>query len=80
MKRMLRWGLAWLTILAMALVFAGGCAPAEDVGEIDDADFEEWDEEGFIEDIDFDFEEGLENGEDVESDLDAEMEDQNVEE
>ncbi|NLA04426.1 MAG: hypothetical protein GX881_01765 [Firmicutes bacterium] len=57
MIKMLRWGLSLLIALAMALVFAAGCAPAEDVDEIDNTDFEEWDEEGFIDDLEIDPEE-----------------------
>lgn len=64
MKKVLGWGLALLMILAMVLVFAGGCAPAADLEEEDDDGFEEW--EDYIDDLDIDFEEDFEDGADFE--------------
>lgn len=57
MKKVLRRGFVFLIALAMAPAFAAGCAPAEDVDEIDNTNFEEWDEEGFIDDLEIDLEE-----------------------
>lgn len=75
MKALLRWGLAMLMVLAMVLVFAGGCAPAEEIDGGDDPGFEDWDD--YIDDLDLDFDEGVEDGDaDLEDGADFEDEEE----
>jgi hypothetical protein len=55
MKKMLKWGLTLMMVLAMVFVFAVGCAPAEEIEDEDAEGFEDVeDEEGAddFEDID----------------------------
>lgn len=73
MKRLFRWGVTVLMVLAMFLVFGGGCAPAADPDEGGDAEFEDW--EDYIDDLDLDLDEDMGDEEaDLENSVDLEDE------